>query len=94
MTRREILPMPLPFAAEPPLCCDTADLPLEAVRFSGSEIRVDLSRAPALALVGGAVVLNGSTLPTLRFFAGPMKPLGDWNPRFAAAFERDFGPAA
>jgi len=32
--------------------------------------------------------------PVLRFFAGLMKPLGDWGPRFAAAFEKDFGPAA
>lgn len=31
--------------------------------------------------------------PVLRFFAGLMRPLGDWGPRLAAAFEKDFGPA-
>jgi len=30
--------------------------------------------------------------PVLRFFAGRMKPLGDWGPKLAALFEKDFGP--
>ena len=30
--------------------------------------------------------------PVLRFFAGRMKPKGDWATRLAAAFEKDFGP--
>ncbi len=32
--------------------------------------------------------------PVLRFFAGRMRPLGDWGSRLAAAFERDFGAGA
>lgn len=30
--------------------------------------------------------------PVLRFFAGLMKPIGEWGPRLAQAFEQDFGP--
>lgn len=30
--------------------------------------------------------------PVLRFFAGRMRPKGDWGAQFAAAFEKDFGP--
>jgi tryptophanase len=30
--------------------------------------------------------------PVLRFFAGRMKPFGDWGPRLAEAFAKDFGP--
>lgn len=30
--------------------------------------------------------------PVLRFFAGLMRPIGDWGPRLAQAFEKDFGP--
>ncbi len=31
--------------------------------------------------------------PVLRFFAGKLKPLGDWGARLAEAFAREFGPA-
>jgi tryptophanase len=31
--------------------------------------------------------------PVLRFFAGLMRPIGNWGPPLAAAFEQDFGPA-
>lgn len=57
MTRREMLPMPLLLAAEPPLCCDTAEVPPAAVSHGEGELRIELSRAPVLARVGGAVKL-------------------------------------
>lgn len=57
MTRREIFPMPMLLAGKPPLCCNTADLPPRAVSFLDTELRIDLSRAPVLARVGGAVKL-------------------------------------
>lgn len=31
--------------------------------------------------------------PVLRFFAGLMRPIGNWGPRLAEAFAKDFGPA-
>jgi len=30
--------------------------------------------------------------PVLRFFAGRLKPKGNWAAPLAAAFEKDFGP--
>jgi tryptophanase len=43
-------------------------------------------------LVGGLVFYEEP--PVLRFFAGKMKPIGDWGVKLAAAFEKDFGPEA
>jgi tryptophanase len=43
-------------------------------------------------LVGGLVFYEEP--PVLRFFAGKMKPIGDWGAKLAAAFEKDFGPEA
>jgi tryptophanase len=31
--------------------------------------------------------------PVLRFFAGRLRPIGDWGTALAREFEKDFGPA-
>src|SRR5512139_2874758 len=40
-------------------------------------------------LVGGLEFFEEP--PVLRFFAGRMKPIGDWGPRLAEEFAKDFG---
>jgi Rieske Fe-S protein len=68
-----MLPMPLLLTAQPPLCCDTADLPAEAISFSETGLRIDLSRVPALARVGGAVKLVDESRKLNLIFTHPEK---------------------
>ncbi len=63
--------------------------------FTMSQIEYAVDRVGWLhrnrALVGGLEFYEEP--PVLRFFAGKLKPLGDWGARLAEAFAREFGPA-